>query len=177
MDELKKIIEKGQNIDFDKITQLEKEKEEPKKINIDIEEIEDKYQEGDTGDAKLMMDIMNIHQIYYRTLYNKKNNETLFEEINYDDDTSTNRSMELFYEYMFDYKNNMIKGDDYVAVYTNDIIDNDKFDNLYGLIIDGDIKLVSPCIYSLYVYIVRDSNIKWMDNTKWKIIEVKSKEI
>lgn len=174
---IEKILEKGQELDFNKLLENEK-----KEIKINIEEkipedtvLQEKYEDKDPDEYGQMTDLMNIHQIYYRTLFKKKNNENMFEEINYEDKTSTNRSMELFYEYFYEYKQLLDKNEDFVAVYTIDSIEEDKCEEIYGILLDNDIKYLSPSIYSLYLLLAENKLIKWQSNN-WKIIQVKSKE-
>lgn len=123
-----------------------------------------------------IVNIFNVHQIYYKTLYNKKDKETIFDEINYDDETSTNKSLELFYEFLLEYKENSKKGEEYITVYTEEVIEQDKYETLYGISLNGDIKYISPSIYSLYILLAENIIIKWdtEDKNKWKILEIKS---
>jgi hypothetical protein len=181
MSTLEKTLEKGLDLDFNKLIQEEKKSNDDKNKNVEpiisnIKEIEENFEDKDEDEFGKVADLMNIHQTYFRTLFKKNNNENMFEEINYEDKTSTNRSLELFYEYFYEYKTNLEKGEEYVSVYTEDTIEQDKFEVLYGVLIDGDVKYLSPCIYSLYLLLADNKIIKWRENKLWKIIQIKSAE-
>lgn len=44
------------------------------------------------------VDILNIYNVYFKTLFHKNHESNLFDSINNDDPTSTNRAMEKLYE-------------------------------------------------------------------------------
>jgi hypothetical protein len=120
-----------------------------------------------------LTNIFNIFQIYYRTLFNKDKNEKLFDNINYDDETSTNQSLELLYEYIHELKENTEKGEDFTSVYTSDTIQENKFNKLYGILLNNEIKYICPSIYILFVLLAENKLINWQTDN-WKIIQVKS---
>lgn len=112
--------------------------------------------------------IINIFQLYYRKLYNKSEPETLFDGINYENEASTNRSMELLYEYIYEYKNNSKKGDEYIKLYKlNKNLDN--FNNIYCLLINDKIEYYSPTFITLLIYL---NNLDWT-SIEWKIANIK----
>ena len=111
-------------------------------------------------------DIINKYIEYYKKTFPDKNVKNMFENINYDDQTSTNHIMEMFYTEIL--KFNKIDN----AIYNNsDDFDKDKFNELYGLqIINNDntqIKCVSFCIISLIIEIINN------DYKNWNIIHLK----
>src|SRR5579883_855835 len=90
----------------------------------------EKYSENEVIDMEYYVSLLNIFQTYYKKLYNKPEDEDIFFEIDIDCETSTNRSMELLYEYMHEYKMNKEKGDIFIDLYDENI-DESKFDELY----------------------------------------------
>jgi hypothetical protein len=46
----------------------------------------------------LILNLINVYQVYHRQLFNKPHNETLFHGIDLQNDTSTNINLEMFYE-------------------------------------------------------------------------------
>jgi hypothetical protein len=114
------------------------------------------------------VEIINIFNIYYKSLYNTELKEHLFNNINIEDDTDTNRQMELLYEFMDEYKVNENKNKELIELYDLDNF-NIKCDKLYGLIIDSEIIKVSPSIFSLFIYLQQE---EWI-NINWKIMILK----
>lgn len=70
-------------------------------INIDINDYEIADEEKEYG---FYVDILNIFNIYFKTLYKKSINSTLFDDIDTDDIRSTNRQLEYLYEEIVKYK-------------------------------------------------------------------------
>ena len=62
----------------------------------------DSDDELDADQYEPYVDIFNIYNVYYKTLFKKTHNSTLFDDI--DDDTSTNRQLENFHDAIFKYK-------------------------------------------------------------------------
>lgn len=123
----------------------------------------------DLDDTECIVSIINIFQLYYKKLYKKSDDETIFDDINYDDDTSTNRSMELLYEYMYEYRINKQKDNKLVDIYDENIINAHCYEQLYGLIIDDKIQKISPSFLPLLMYLVE---LKWTE-IDWKISKIK----
>ena len=111
----------------------------------DIKDINDIYQ-----------DIINIYIEYYKKTYPDKNIKNMFENINYDDQTSTNHIMEMFYTEIL--KFNKIDNNVYIS---SDDFDKNKFTELFGLQIDNSIKCVSFCVISLIIEIINNNYEKW----------------
>ena len=114
------------------------------------------------------VDILNIFQIYYRNLYNKSTNESLFEGIDYTNLSSTNRSLELLSEFIHDYKTYKELDEKMIMIYNEDenIL---NYETIYALILDNNIKKLSPSIYSIFLYL---ASLDWK-NINWKIMKVK----
>lgn len=137
------------------------------------EELE--YNNDNTNKEKeeKMVDIMNIFQTYFKILFKKEKNVNMFDGINIEDETSTNRSLELFYEHIFKYKDYENKNQiEFIELYDEDDEDVMKLnsDELYALLIDNNISKLSPSLFSVISYLA--NNYNWR-NTIWKIINLK----
>jgi hypothetical protein len=131
--------------------------------NNNIDDIDD-IETNNLND--IYQDIINKYIEYYKKTYTDKNVKNMFENINYDDQTSTNQIMEIFYTEILKYN----KLDN--KIYTNsDDFDKDKYTELYGLQINGNIKCVSVCILSLIIEIINNQNDN--DYKNWNIIHLK----
>ena len=121
-----------------------------------------------------IVDTINIFQTYYRKLFNNNNNnnntESIFEGIDNSNPLSTNRSMEFLYEHI--YKNKNIDPDINKLYAETDDIDLEKFDELFALLIDGDIKKLSPSLYMLINYFAHTYE-NWYE-INWNIINLKN---
>ena len=120
-----------------------------------------------------IVDIMNIFQTYYKILFKKDKNVNMFDCINIEDETSTNRSLELFYEHIFKYKDYENKNKiEFIELYNEDDEDVMKLnsDELYALLIENNISKLSPSLFSIISYLA--NNYNWR-TTIWKIINLK----
>lgn len=126
---------------------------------------------SDIEDMEIFVDILNAFQTYYKNLYRKQEDETLFDGVNYDDLTSTNRSMELLYDYIYEYRSNKMKDTKLTNLYDQTELNMNDYEELYGLIIDGTIKKISPSFLALLIYLVQ---LEWND-IDWKISKLKDK--
>lgn len=113
--------------------------------------------------------ILNIFQSYYKNLYSKFDDSNMFENINFEDETSTNRSMELFYEYMHEYRTNKQKNDNLIKLYDETNLKTEQFDDIYCLLIDNKINKFSPSFFPLLMYI---EEMDWQ-NLDWKVTKLK----
>ena len=120
----------------------------------------------DTMDS--YVEIVNVFLMYYQKLYNKT--ENLFQDVNVEEVESTNRSLELLYEFMTTQKENEKKDPALVEIYNPDDIDLKKYDEMHGLLIDGNIEKVSPTIMSLLQYV---ATLDWC-TIDWKIMCIKN---
>ncbi len=74
---------------------------------VDIEEdinIDEYNMDPEEYEMQLYTDMLNIYTIYYKQTYKKSQNMTLFDNIDPDDATSTNRQLELFYKAIQNHK-------------------------------------------------------------------------
>lgn len=148
---------------------------------VDIHEIEPENSQHEVSpltvselEHNYYVDLINIFLIYYKTKFNKSGNEHMFAGIDVNDETSTNRSTEMFYELLCDYKKKEKTDKKFVDVYEPDKIDDEKFTDIYALLIDGVITNVSPSLLSLMINLAE--NKKGFVNINWKIIKIKGSE-
>lgn len=98
--------------------------------------------------------LVNRYFEYYKKIHPDKIIKNMFDNINYDDPTSTNNILEMFYEELLLHKN--INNDVYETV---DNIDIENIDNLYLLEIK-DKKYISQSVISL-LYILENYSDEW----------------
>jgi hypothetical protein len=110
----------------------------------------------------IYQDIINKYIEYYKKSYPDKNVKNMFENINYEDETSTNHIMEMFYTEIL--KFNKIDNNVYI---NGEDFDKDKYDDLFGLKIENNITCVSFSIISLIIEIINN------DYKDWFIIHLK----
>ena len=74
------------------------------------------------GDLNLdeYLELLNIFQIYYNQKFNNGKKENMFENIDMSDPTSTNKSLEIFYSSVHEYKINKNFGEEYITVFDQD---------------------------------------------------------
>jgi hypothetical protein len=106
--------------------------------------------------------LINKYIGYYRKTYPDNKVQNMFDNINYNDLSSTNHIMEMFYTDLLKY--NKINNDIYIDASE---VDFDNIDELFGLKVDGEIKYVSQSVISLLYDVV---NNKYND---WFIINLK----
>lgn len=112
--------------------------------------------------------ILNIFQSYYKNLYKTSSSESLFNGIDYDSMSSTNRALELLYQYTLEFKQNKCKGDMYVDIYQT--IDMNMYEEIYMMIINGNSKLYSSSLLSLISHLANGD--EWQTNA-WTITKIK----
>jgi hypothetical protein len=113
--------------------------------------------------------LINIFICYLKQLYCKKQSSTIFEGIDYTEETSTNRGMEFMYEEMFKFNNSVIEDKDILYDPNDENIDINNCDELYTLYIDGDPNYVCKFILPI---IKKLSLMQWNEKN-WSIIKIK----
>ncbi len=109
-------------------------------------------------DCNIYQELINKYIEYYKKTYPEKNIKNMFHDINYDDQTSTNHIMEMFYFEMLKY--NKIDNNIYDSI---DNIVSDTKTELYGLQINNkDITCVSYSIISLLIEIINNDYKDWV---------------
>ena len=102
--------------------------------------------------SEIYQDIINKYIEYYKKTYPEKNLKNMFENINLDDQTNTNHIMEMLYTEIL--KFNKIDNNVYID---GSNFDKDKYNELFGLKVDNNIKCVSFCIISLLIEIINNN--------------------
>ncbi len=101
-----------------------------------------------------MDNLINRYFQYYKKIHPDKVIKNMFDNIDYDDPTSTNHIMEIFYEELLKHKK--INNDVYESI---EDINIDDVDELYMLEM-CDKKYISESVISL-LYILSDYNGDW----------------
>ncbi len=99
--------------------------------------------------------LINKYIEYYRKTYPESQIKNMFDNINYDDPSSTNHIMEMFYTDMLKYKK--LDND----IYTDaSLIDFDKHDEIFILKTDNN-NVISPSVITLLIEIINKEYINW----------------
>lgn len=123
--------------------------------------------ETELATEEFLVELLNIFQVYYRNLYNKDVKENMFDGVDFKNPSSTNRSMELFFEIFHEYKENKSKNENLTKVFEPD--EQIFTENIYALLIDDNINKISPCLFSLIIHLGTNN---WQD-INWKITKIK----
>ena len=120
------------------------------------------------------LNLINIFNVYYKARYRAPETATLFEGIDFEDDTSTNRALEIFYEELNNYKKaeekeeydliNLFDEEEYALLTTNNLEDIP----LYNVIINENEKKVTHNLITAILYV---SGFDWI-NCSWSIVQI-----
>jgi hypothetical protein len=104
-------------------------------------------------------ELINKYIEYYKKTYPDKNIKNMFQDVNYDVQSSTNHIMEMFYFEMLKYN----KTDNNIYDSIDKIEDTDTKTELYGLQINNkDITCVSYSIISLLIEVINNDYKDWV---------------
>jgi len=119
------------------------------------------YNNNNSIDCDIYQELLNKYIEYYKKAFPEKNIKNMFQDINFDDQTSTNHIMEMFYFEMLKY--NKYDNNIYDSI---DLINNNQNNNkleLYGLQINNkEIKCVSYSIISLLIEVINNDYKDWV---------------
>jgi hypothetical protein len=129
------------------------------------------------SEYKHYIDMMNIYLVYFKSLFKKKENATLFDGIEIEDDTSTNRALEMFYDEVNRYKictdnkfKDLFELVEYKKIFQN--IPNDV--PLYQITIKDDTHEEHKRVtHNLITGILFISEFNWIKN-EWNIFKLNS---
>ena len=107
------------------------------------------------------IEMLNVFLLYFKQLFNKEKNYHMFTEINYDEENSTTRPMELLYDHLYKYKLNH-HNEEITAIYKPEHIDIDNCIELYVLNLNGEQKYACQFLIPL---------IKLLTKKQWLIID------
>jgi len=137
-------------------------------INNDIDDINNyELAEEENYETKNNLDLMNIFIIYFKKLFERKESDNMFENIDFDNIESTNRCMEMFYEELLKFQSSTYEDKD--CLYLPNEININNFNELYGLYIDNKQKF---CSRSLIIIIQYLTTLDWK-NITWSIVPLK----
>lgn len=116
--------------------------------------------------------LLNVFMVYYKRLFQKDHKTTMFHDIDYDKENSTNRGMELFYDELMKY-NSKKSNEDLVAIYDFDEMEGDNCVELYKLTIHKGDQMVEYGCQFLIPLISFLSENSWT-KVEWFIERIKS---
>lgn len=117
-----------------------------------------------------MTGLLNIFTCYFKQLFEKKQNSSMFESINILEDDSTNRCLESLYEEMFKFNKSLDDDKDLLYDVDDDSLDINNTNELYMLSIDGIPIYVSKFLLPLLKYLATQ---KW-NEIEWTILPIKN---
>ncbi len=100
--------------------------------------------------------LINKYIEYYRKTYPENQVKNMFDNINYNDLSSTNHIMEMFYTDLLKHKK--INNDIYVDASE---VDFENIDELFGLKVDEEIRYVSQSVISLLHDVINNKYNNW----------------
>lgn len=140
---------------------MENNKESKKQQDLDLSEIQN-----------FNFNVLNVFMIYYKHLFNvKKQNETMFDGVDYNEEASVNRQMELLCEIVEIY-NNAINDEGKITVVDPQDVDINSCEELYVVSIEQTQVAACQTLYPLLDYV---ASIDW-PNIKWSINPIKTND-
>lgn len=144
-------------------------------------EINDENSKNDSVDIQnettdIYVDCLNIHQIYFKHLYNKDNESHMLENIDVKKENDTTRSMELFFESLHTYKEKLNSEPDFCDIYDVKHMKNGKineYPSMFALKINNVYHKFSPSLFAIITYIAHC--VDWK-NDNWHIISLKESD-
>ena len=128
---------------------------------------------NDNIKSEFIVDLINNYVNYFNKI-NKKQKLTLFDGINFDDPTSTNKQIEEFYIEFEKYKVWETTNKDFIEIYKYEDISDKGFlvdsDDLYCILNNGDPMYVSKSLFSLLIELTNLKNE--CKNEKENVFEV-----
>jgi hypothetical protein len=115
-----------------------------------------------------LVDLINEYAEYYKQLKKLPEDFNILDGIDFDDDTSTNVSLEEFYDAKYNFEHN---GENYIKIYDNDVEIKGKYIEYYIIKKNNNIFKVSLSLFSLLIEIV---NLKLEDPENKYCIEKKT---
>ena len=116
-------------------------------------------------------DILNEFITYYKKVNNRFDNTNMFNNIDIKEETSTNEIMEEFYSHIHEYITWKETRKDYIEIYSPKDIDDSDYEELYGILIDDELKIISPSMIAIIIKLIELKNIEIYNN--YQIISVK----
>jgi hypothetical protein len=120
----------------------------------ELEEIDLHSEQNDNLNQYEML--INKYIEYYRKTYPDNKVKNMFHDINYNDLSSTNHIMEMFYTDLLKHK--QINNDIYVDASE---VDFETIDELFGLKVNEEIRYVSQSVISLLYDVINNKYVNW----------------
>jgi hypothetical protein len=121
-------------------------------------------------DDDTIVDFVNVFLCYFKNLFQKNPEYNMFNDINFDDDTSTNRCMEFMCAELYKFKQLQQEDETINDIYDPDTINIDATDELYVLEIDNKQHKVSRSLIPILKYV---SGLDWTEII-WSVIPLKT---
>lgn len=114
--------------------------------------------------------LLNIYTCYFKQLFRRKQDETIFDHVDYEKKNSTNKCMEFLYEEI--HKFNISKEEDREMLYSPDdmTIDINLCNELYSLYINSEPLYVCKYLLPILQYL---TTTEW-HSIDWSIIPLKN---
>jgi len=150
------------------INEINEKDEINQEINLEDYELAEEEQE-----LFQYLNLINIFNVYYKARYRAPETATLFEGIDFEDDTSTNRALEIFYEELNNYKKAEEKEEyDLINLFDEEeyaLLTKNKEDiPLYNVIINENEKKVTHNLITAILFV---SGFDWI-NCSWSIVQI-----
>lgn len=113
--------------------------------------------------------LLNVFTCYFKQLYCTNQESTMFENIDYTKNDSTNKCMEFMYEEMFKFNKSLEIDKDILYDPDNECVDINKCDELYVLYLDSEPKYTCKYLLPLVQYV---GTLNWTV-INWSIIKIK----
>ena len=113
--------------------------------------------------------LLNIFTCYFKQLFMKNQEATMFENVDYNKKDSTNKCMEFMYEEMFKFNKSLEDDKDTLYDPDDSTINIDLCEELYILYIDSEPKFACKFILPILQHI---GTLEWAE-INWSIIKIK----
>ena len=120
--------------------------------------------------SNYIVSLINEYTRYYNNIYNKKQKSSLFDGIDSDVVSSTNRQLEEFYDAKYKFDEISKKNPNYSTIYKPGEIDIDSCEELYGIYDKNKLLVVSQ---SLFAVLIEMTNINKDSSNRFMIIPLK----
>lgn len=130
--------------------------------------IDDYIIPADDLDMQQYVNMINVFTVYFKKLFEKKNSDNMFTNIDYTKENSTNRCMEYLFEGM--HKLKLEKVENKKEIYNPKELKIDDCTELYVLYIDDEPNKVCQYLLPLIWHV---GTLKWCE-INWKIMPIKT---
>lgn len=170
--------ENANDDDFEEHMKIVNSKTEVKKVEEVVDEDDETYGEINIDDYipadeeqefGHFTNLLNIFTCYFKQLFMKNQETTMFDNIDHSKKDSTNKCMEFMYEEMFKFNKSLEEDKDMLYDPDDGTINIDLCEELYILYIDSEPKYVCKFILPLLQHI---GTLEWTE-INWSVIKIK----